>query len=142
MKRYSFSQYDGIVNLELPFEECEPVERPSDKKDADGVFELIFANDPLTSRPRSDLGTYLTDNTNPLLRDFIERNLRNDMSGHDLKVPDGISDDDIHYLTRDRSETDVEYIGRVNRYMNVQKQRYQDGLRFENAKRISESKTE
>lgn len=142
MKRYSFSQYDGIVNLELPFEECEPVERPSDNKDADGVFELIFANDPLTSRPRSDLGTYLTDNTNPLLRDFIERNLRNDMSGRDVKVPDGISDEDIHYLTRDRSETDVEYIGRVTRYMNVQKQHYQDELRREASNRSIEIKTE
>lgn len=142
MKRYSFSQYDGIVDLALPFEECEPVEHPTDKKDSDSVFELIFANDPLTSRPRSDLGTYLTDNTNPLLRDFIERNLRNDMSGRDGKVPDGISDEDIHYLTRDRLETDVEYIGRVNRYMNVQKQRFQDGVRREIAKRSKTPKSE
>lgn len=125
MNRVKFSQYQGLSCLELPYRECEPQPHVVEKMSSEGVFDIIFADDPLTGRPRSDLGTYMTENCNPLVRDFIDRNLRNDFSQGEVKVPDGISDMDVHYLTRDRLETDVDYINRVNRYMTVQKQRFQ-----------------
>lgn len=126
MNRVKFSQHQGLNCIELPYIECEPQPKVEETKSSEGVFDIIFANDPLTGRPRSDLGTYMTDNCNPLVRDFIDRNLRNDFSQGEVKVPDGISDTDVHYLTRDRLETDVDYINRVNRYMLVQRQRFQN----------------
>jgi hypothetical protein len=116
MKRYAYSQHFGLVSLTpsvaVDEKDLIPIEQPKEAS----VFRIIFARDPITGRLRSDLGTYLTDETNPLVRDFIERQLRTDFSGQVVKTPEGISDSDIALLTRDRSETVDDYVKRVNAY--------------------------
>lgn len=40
------------------------------------ILDVIFAPDPVTGNPRSDLSISLTADTSPVVRDFIERVLR------------------------------------------------------------------
>lgn len=133
MKRYKFSQVACLDNL---FETNEPVDisqlkgsESSKKKSDSSVFKIIFADDPVTGRPRSDLGTYLTDETNPLVRDFIERQLRQDFNGKSSSIPDGISDRDLAILTKDRFESIDEYVKRVNQYCQAQRQKVQTTIK-------------
>lgn len=133
MKRYKFSQVsclDNILETNQPFDVTKLQGSETSKKKSDGsVFKIIFADDPVTGRPRSDLGTYLTDETNPLVRDFIERQLRQDFNGKIPSIPDGISDRDLAILTKDRFESIDEYVKRVNQYCQAQKQKVQTTLK-------------
>lgn len=133
MKRYKFSQVSCLDNI---LETKESVDlsqlkgsESSKKKSDSSVFKIIFADDPVTGRPRSDLGTYLTDETNPLVRDFIERQLRQDFNGKSQSIPEGISDRDLAILTKDRFESIDEFVKRVNQYCLVQKQKVQNTLK-------------
>ena len=129
MKRYAFSQHVGLPTLS-PVENINEKDIPKLEPSKDSsVFRIIFARDPITGRCRSDLGTYLTDETNPLVRDFIERQLRTDFSGKVSKTPDGLSDYDIAYLTRDRAETVDDYVKRVNNYCLAQRAHVQSEQR-------------
>lgn len=122
MKRYQFSQYDSCPVVDYKNGDSLPVE--DFKVENDNVFRLIYAPDPLTGRPRSDLGVYLSENTSPVVRDFIERQLRTDFSGRVPKVPEGLSDNDIAYLTKDSAETVDDYCSRVSDYLHMQKESY------------------
>lgn len=133
MKRYKFSQVACLDNI-LETNELVDLSQlkgseSSKKKSDSSVFKIIFADDPVTGRPRSDLGTYLTDETNPLVRDFIERQLRQDFNGKSQSIPEGISDRDLAILTKDRFESIDEYVKRVNQYCLVQKQKVQTTLK-------------
>lgn len=114
---------------ELPKMEVKKEDLPSYPTDEkDNSFKLIFAPDELTGRPRSDLGTYFSENTNPLVRDFIERQLRTDFTKGSVAVPEGVSDTDIAYLTRDNKETLEDYTSRVNSYLYRQQQSYGESV--------------
>ena len=112
----------------------------ADVSDKDNVFGMIYAPDPLTGRPRSDLGTYLSENTNPLVRDFIERQLRTDFSQYNANVPADIDAGTIALLTRDRKETVEEYVGRVNSYADLNKRIYQKNVYLQNQKRKADER--
>ena len=111
-----------------------------DVSDKDNVFGMIYAPDPLTGRPRSDLGTYLSENTNPLVRDFIERQLRTDFSQYNSNVPADVDAGTIALLTRDRKETIEEYVSRVNSYADLNKRIYQKNVYLQNQKRKAEER--
>ena len=119
MKRYKFSQVADYKDIDTSIGEPLKVEKLEQENNE--VFRMIYAPDPLTGRPRSDLGTYLGENTSPVVRDFIERQLRTDFSGNVSSVPDGISESDIAYLTKDKNETVSDYQVRVQKYMMRQK---------------------
>lgn len=142
MKRYKFSQCADapIVDYSLG----EPIIPEKIENNPNEVFNMIYAPDPLTGRPRSDLGTYLSENTSPVVRDFIERQLRQDFSANISKTPDGISDSDIIYLTKDKNETLSDYQERVKAYLYRQKDTFQKLKVAEiNAKkRVTKSKVE
>ena len=119
MKRYKFSQHLDAPVIDLTVGEVLQPETVEDKPNE--VFGMIYGSDPLTGRPRSDLGTYMSENANPVVRDFVERQLRQDFSGKVVKAPDGLTDVDIAYLTKDRNETIEDYSLRVRGYLNKQK---------------------
>lgn len=142
MKRYKFSQCADapVVDYSLG----EPIIPEKVENNENEVFNMIYAPDPLTGRPRSDLGTYLSENTSPVVRDFIERQLRQDFSGNTSTIPDGISDSDILYLTKDKNETVSDYQERVKAYMLRQKDSFQKikSAEINAKKRFSKSKVE
>ena len=98
-----------------------------DSKD-DGL-DLIYAPSELTGLPQSAVAVFKSKDTNPLVRKFIEDNLMYNGDLNDVpKVPDGISDEDLAYLVRDRFETQSDYIKRVRSYMSYQKAKYQTAM--------------
>lgn len=121
MKRYKFSQHEGLDNLVVSSIHLKSNPFPEDKVEKNEVFSMIFAPDPLTGRPRSDLGLYMSENTSPLVRDFVERNLRTDFSSKSVPAPEGVSDSDVAFLTRGRDETVEDYLSRTRNYINDQR---------------------
>lgn len=120
MNRNALNQIGVItptINYNKDFDLPESV-----KSESDHVFDMIFAPDPVSGLPRNDIGVFLNDKTSPTVRDFIQSQLHQDLSGKRVAVPDGISDDDIASLTRDSKETIEEYSSRVNAYMKNQAQ--------------------
>lgn len=144
MKRVIFANQIGILGSQELYRDLSPVDKKllpkTDVSDKDNVFGMIYAPDPLTGRPRSDLGTYLSENTNPLVRDFIERQLRTDFSQYNQNVPADIDEGTIALLTRDRTETVEEYVGRVNSYADLNKRIYQKNVYLRNQKRKAEER--
>lgn len=134
----------GILGSQELLRDLSPVDKKllpkTDVSDKDNVFGMIYAPDPLTGRPRSDLGTYLSENTNPLVRDFIERQLRTDFSQYNANVPADIDAGTIALLTRDRNETIDEYVGRVNSYADLNKRIYQKNMYLQNQKRKADER--
>lgn len=135
----------GILgNSQELYRDLSPVDKKMlpkiDVSDKDNVFGMIYAPDPLTGRPRSDLGTYLSENTNPLVRDFIERQLRTDFSQYNQNVPSDIDEGTIALLTRDRKETVEEYVSRVNKYADLNRSVYQKNVYLRNQKRKAEER--
>lgn len=144
MKRVIFANQLGILGNPCLIIDLSPVDEKlfpkTDVSDKDNVFGMIYAPDPLTGRPRSDLGTYLSENTNPLVRDFIERQLRTDFSQYNANVPADIDAGTIALLTRDRKETLEEYVSRVNSYADLNKRIYQKNVYLQNQKRKSDER--
>lgn len=125
MKRQAnFSHTDGIKpTVELKSREVILKER----READNVIDMVFAPDPKTGLPCSDISMYLSSKTPPQVRDFIQQNIMGE--GLPLqKAPEGITDDDLHYLTRRGNETADEYAGRISRYMVTQKKQVSDSV--------------
>ncbi len=52
------------------------------------ILGLIFAPDPLTGMPSSDISIYLSDKTNPQVRDYIQRFLMSELPKASTMVKD------------------------------------------------------
>lgn len=106
------------------------------------VLDLIYSTDPETGLPRNDLQVYLSDQTSPVVKDYITQVLQG-VSQEKLKADhtfDGISDDDISRLTIGHNESRLDYMRRVMTFADLIKADFQDKLRT--SKKASETKTE
>lgn len=122
---------DGYLS-ETVKEEQNPDVRNSDSQ----LLDYIYAVDPVTSLPSGDLAIYLGDKANPEIRNFIEMNLLQplapDAGSH---MPDEVvnkfrtlSDDDVAFFSRSKSESREEYADRLKLYFVQEKQkRRQEG---------------
>lgn len=99
----------------------------------DNVLDMIYAPDPVTGLPQDALGVFMSKNTSPLVREFIQRNLMLDNQSPLPSLPEGIEDADLLALQRDRNEPLCDYTKRVNSYMQNQK------VLFNKAQRVLES---
>lgn len=123
MKRQAnFSHTDG-VKPEVALVSRETVLK--ERRETDAIFDMVFAPDPKTGLPCSDISMYLSSKTPPQVRDFIQQNIMGEGLPQQ-KAPDGITDEDLHYLTRRGNETADEYAGRISQYMVSQKKQVDD----------------
>lgn len=121
---------------------CEEVqvEKPDVNK---SLLDLIYGADPNTGLPVGDIAMYLSDKTNPQVRQFIELNLMHENSDgkSQLSIPQDVlnsmkktvTDDDIAYFSRGGDESREQYAVRMRKYFDDQrilnqKKRYQKEL--------------
>lgn len=123
-----FREFEDILDVDFPkgnFEEVVPEREDSDKS----LFDLVFSVNPKTRLPDGDLAVYMSANTSPDVKRFIEMQLHNPSnSSGDVSFGDygEISDDDIAYFTRSRNESVADYRNRCyDRLMEYRKE-YQD----------------
>lgn len=100
--------------------------------EVDRLLDLIFSVDPITGLPSGDLALYLSPNSNPDVRSFIESTLmlENTTDSNGLSIPDSvvnklrsvISDDDIANFSRNHGETRDEYALRLHNYFESERE--------------------
>lgn len=87
-------------------------ERPSD---FETLLSQIFAVDPITNLPRGDIAQYLSNETNPQIRDYISSQLMSSMEpvGQSSKL----SDDELIRYQRQANESVRDYVSRMADYI-------------------------
>lgn len=118
-------------------EETKKIEENPDVRNKDSqLLDYIYALDPVTSLPSGDLVIYLGDKANPEIRNFIEMNLLQPLAPEaGSNMPDEVlnkfrtlSDDDVAFFSRSKSESREEYADRLKLYFVQEKQkRRQEG---------------
>lgn len=130
MKRIiDYSQFEGLLNpVELKDKVIiKPVCNAQLESD---VFDMIYAPDPVTGLPTNALGVFLNSDTSPLVRDFIASQLKA-VDNSNPVLPDGVDDEVLAILTRDRNESLSQYTSRVRDYMVSERAAYQSKVKAE-----------
>ena len=94
------------------------------------LVDVIYSVNPKLGYPQGDLAIWLSDNANPEIKEFIQKNLHmnSDVSSPiemstDLQnqLKRAITDDDIAAFSRRRDETSEEYSDRIYNYLQNMK---------------------
>lgn len=104
----SFKPFGVVVS------KCACIYKVSSKKEdaASQLCSVIFAPDPVTNLPKSDIAIYLDPNVDPAVRDFIKVNLMQEIPSTE-GVPDEFSDMLVD-LIRGEDESVAAYAQRVD----------------------------
>lgn len=109
-----YSQFVGMLPQDEEFcipNNVEPIKSTDEKEK---VFDLIYAPDPITGLPQNALGVFLSENTSPVVRQFIEANMK--MSESNPPLPEGVSEKDVEFCVRHRNESLTDYVHRMNQF--------------------------
>lgn len=77
------------------------------------LFDSIFAIDERTKLPQGDIAVYMSENTSPEVRQFIQQNLLHENNAVLPENGKDLDDDVIASLTRGKSESVSQYRDRV-----------------------------
>lgn len=113
MRKYKdFKQLAEIKDF-LPLNNSNDV---SDVVSADQMLLAeVFAPDPITRLPQSDIQAFLGSNTNPQVRQFIQEQL---MYNTGNSVSDThLSDDDLKTFSRQANESRSSYLTRIGNFL-------------------------
>lgn len=96
-----------------------PIKKKDSLSSSDVILKDIFRINPATGLPEGDLAVFLSENTSPDVRDYVQRNLLNENPNivADSSGLHGLDDDTIIELTRGANETSVSYSTRVFEYL-------------------------
>lgn len=84
---------------------------------ADLILQQIYAPDPVTRLPCSDITCFLSSDTPVEVRNFIEQNLMKPMTAEQVGISADVDSDTIAELTRGVNEDAHVYAERVSTYM-------------------------
>lgn len=90
--------------------------QPSDK---DRLLQVIYAPNEVTGLPSSDYALYLSENVNPVVRDYIAKNLLQPTSSKNL-IPSNFTEDVSEFM-RGEYETPREYAERITPILDKMK---------------------
>lgn len=113
-KCYGFNLYRNLINVDFP-DPVDPVSEVSVDSDMNkSLFDLVFTVDPVSGLPVGDLAMYMSNNTSPEVKRFIELNLHTpyDISG-DTSGKEGLTDDDVAMYMREPDESISAYRQRM-----------------------------
>lgn len=115
MNRNQF-QFIPHVYVDIPEPKVEQEDSPNKE-----ILDEIFKVDPATGLPRNDQEVFLSDKTNPLIKDFIAQVLRGNQQPNVDNTYKDLSDDVIAELTIQHGESRVAYLDRITKYLDNQK---------------------
>lgn len=75
------------------------------------LYDMIYESDPVTGLPKGDIVQFLSAETNPQVKQFIQMQLQRP-NGDSVNTSD-LSDDDILALSRNDNESKEEYLNRL-----------------------------
>ena len=92
----------------------------ADQSELNKVCQLVYAVDERTKLPSGDLNVLFSDSVPADIADWVKRNLQQPIDvGGTTSVFDGkeVDDDTIAACVRERNETQIEYINRMDNYL-------------------------
>lgn len=113
-----FREYVILLDKDFVAEEVDVAHVSKDvRRDPnEQLFDVVFAVNPVTRLPQGDIALFMSENTSPDIKRFIEMQLHKPMHlDPDVKAADlpNVSDDDIAYFTRNVNESIADYRQRV-----------------------------
>ena len=105
-------EYRGLENREF----VEVVGRDLDPGVFDStkvLFDKIFAVNPVTNLPDGDIAVFMSENTSPEIKAFIQSQLMSPNGQKSDTSYDGLSDDDLSVLSRGADESLTAYASRM-----------------------------
>lgn len=130
MKRIiAYSQFEGLLNA-VELKDKIIIQPVSNVQHESDVFDMIYAPDPVTGLPKNALGVFMNPDTSPLVRDFIASQLKA-VDNTNPVLPEGVDDEVLAILTRDRNESLSQYTSRVRDYMVSERSAYQSKVKAE-----------
>lgn len=112
----------------------EPRQADNLEKDA-MLLDEIYTTNPRTRLPGGDLQYFMSKDTNPEIRDYIQKQLLTPVT--QKPVASQLSDDDMAALTRNHGESRSAYLLRMREFLDS----YKDNVQRQAARSV-ESKTE
>lgn len=112
-RAYGYTSFRSLKDLEvvIPDQPKDPFpDRPSAK---DVLLDQIFAVNPVTKLPDSDIQVFMNKNTNDQIKKFIQDNLLADNGGVSDSSKYDLPDEVIAEYTRSSSESAYQYRDRI-----------------------------
>lgn len=107
-----FAVYQGIQLQDNNGSEPDPDYKPSESN-LDDIIREIFCVDPISGFPKGDIQYYLSKDGNPDVKRWIENNLLTPRVVSGQSTPEGVTDDMIAEMSRQRDESVEEYSSRL-----------------------------
>lgn len=106
---YGFNLYRQLQEIDIPeFCSIRPEKKRIVNEDMNkALFDIVFSVNPLTLLPDGDIAVYMSENTSPDIRRFIEMNLHSPIlidADKDAAFA-GLSDDDVATFMREPTES-------------------------------------
>lgn len=111
---FGFNMFRSLFDAEFVDLRDEVKEKSFDPSMEKSLFDQIFTVDPVTGLPQGDLAIFMSENTSPEVKRFIEMNLHQPYNvDGDTSGRQGLSDDDVAAYMRDSSESVRDYAARM-----------------------------
>lgn len=107
-----FAVFQGIEQHESNGSEPDPEYKPSESN-LDDIIREIFSVDPVSGLPKGDIQYYLSKDGNPDVKRWIENNLLTPRVVSGQSTPEGVTDDMIAEMSRQRGESVEDYSSRL-----------------------------
>ena len=99
-----FAVYQHIQQHDNNGSEPDPEYKPSESN-LDDIIREIFSVDPISGFPKGDIQYYLSKDGNPDVKRWIENNLLTPRVARGKSTPEGVTDDMIAEMSRQRDES-------------------------------------
>ena len=107
-----FAVYQGIQQQDTNGSEPDPEYKPFESN-LDDIIREIFSVDPISGFPKGDIQYYLSKDGNPDVKRWIENNLLTPRVASGKSTPEGVTDDMIAEMSRQRGESVEAYSSRL-----------------------------
>lgn len=107
-----FAVYKNIQKHESNGSTPDPEYKPSESN-LDDIIREIFSVDPVSGLPKGDIQYYLSKDGNPDVKRWIENNLLTPRVVSGQSTPEGVTDDMIAEMSRQRDESVEAYSSRL-----------------------------
>lgn len=111
---FGFNMSRSLRDSEFVDPKDEVKEKSFDPSMEKSLFEQIFSIDPVTGLPQGDLAVFMSENTSPEVKRFIEMNLHQPYNvDGDTSGRQGLTDDDVAAYMRESNESVRDYAARM-----------------------------
>lgn len=111
---FGFNMTRDLAEVDYPEPEVVECEKPFDPSMEKSLFAQIYSVNPVTGLPQGDLAVFMSENTSPEVKRFIEMNLHQPYNvDGDTSGRQGLTDDDVVAYMREMGESTHDYAKRM-----------------------------